>query len=109
MSLRKSPTLTPILIASNRLNAMKSTGPRTARGKARSRLNRLRNGGRSREYRNFLQALLDAPPCQVGWTAQTLLSSQRFQHPLFTEIAEICVQSEINICHNLRWEDANGK
>jgi hypothetical protein len=43
MSLRKSRTLTPALLASNRRNAKKSTGPRTAQGKAWSRLNRLRN------------------------------------------------------------------
>jgi hypothetical protein len=42
MSLRKPPTLTAALIASNRRNAKKSTGPGTAPGKAWSRLNRLR-------------------------------------------------------------------
>ncbi len=44
MSLRKSPTLTPALVASNRRNAKKSTGPRTARGKAWLPLNRLGDG-----------------------------------------------------------------
>jgi hypothetical protein len=44
VSLRKSPTLTPALLAANRRNAKKSTGPRTARGKAWSRLNSLRHG-----------------------------------------------------------------
>lgn len=32
MSLRKSPTLTTALLASNRRNAKKSTGPRSVRG-----------------------------------------------------------------------------
>jgi hypothetical protein len=49
MSLRKSPTLTPASLAARRQNSNKSTGPRTARGKAWSPLNRLRHGARSAE------------------------------------------------------------
>ncbi len=45
MSLRKSPTRTPALLAANRANAQKSTGPRTARGKAQITLNPLKHGG----------------------------------------------------------------
>ena len=85
MSLRKSPTLTPALLAANRQNAKQSTGPRTARGKAWSRLNRMRDGWRSPEYINFLPAGLDAPPGRVGVTAQALASSQQILHPLFME------------------------
>ncbi len=106
MSLRKSPTLTPALIASNRRNAKKSTGPRTARGKAWSRLNSLRDGWHSPEYISLVKALLDAPPGRVGVTAQALLSSKPALHPLFREIAEISVQAEIDICNESRWERA---
>jgi hypothetical protein len=42
MSLRKRPTLTPALLAANRANAQKSTGPRTVRGKNRIVLNGLK-------------------------------------------------------------------
>ena len=98
MSLRRSPTLTPALVASNRRNARKSTGPRTARGKAWSRLNRFRHGMRSPEYGNFFKALHDAPFGEVGMTADTLLSSQPVVHPLFTEMAEVAVQADIEIC-----------
>ena len=81
MSLRKSPTLTPALLDSNRRNARKSTGPKTARGKAWSRLNHLRNGARSSEYISFVEALLDAPPGQVGVTARDILLSKPVIHP----------------------------
>jgi len=44
MGLRKSPELTRAFIAANRRNARKSTGPKTARGKARTSLNALKGG-----------------------------------------------------------------
>jgi len=47
MSLRKSPTRTPALLAANRANSRKSTGPRTERGKARAALNPLKHGRRA--------------------------------------------------------------
>ena len=98
MSLRKSPTLTPALLASNRRNAKKSTGPRTARGKAISRLNRFRHGNRSPEYVNFLKAVLDAPLGEMGRTVQTRLLSKQVIHPLFTHIADAFVEADIGIC-----------
>jgi hypothetical protein len=104
VSLRKSPTRTPALLAANRRNAQKSTGPRTARGKAWSRLNRLKHGGDSPEYQFFLNALLYADPCEVGVTAAALLNSQTVVHPLYREWAELCVETEIAICQDLRME-----
>src|SRR5512140_2289322 len=91
MSLRKSPTLTPALLASNRSNAQKSTGPRTARGKAVSRLNRLRTGARSREYLQFYSDILDAPLGRVAETAWTLILEGRGSyHPRFIDLAMVC-------------------
>ena len=98
MPLRKSPTLTPALMAANRRNANKSTGPRTALGKAWSRLNRLRHGMRSPECINFFETLFNAPPCQVGATAQALLALIQAQHHHFLEIAEVCLEAGIDIC-----------
>jgi len=51
MPLRRSPVLTPRALAARRANALKSTGPRTAVGKARSCLNALRHGRRARDLR----------------------------------------------------------
>ena len=44
MSLRRSPHLTPASLAARRTNALKSTGPHTARGKARVGFNALKLG-----------------------------------------------------------------
>jgi len=44
MSLRKSPQLTPALLAAARRNAQHSTGPRTAAAKQNSKLNALKHG-----------------------------------------------------------------
>ena len=44
MPLRRSPQLTPGSLAARRANALKSTGPRTACGKARVSLNALKHG-----------------------------------------------------------------
>lgn len=47
--LRQSPRLTPASLAARRANALKSTGPRTDRGKAWSSLNALRHGRRAQD------------------------------------------------------------
>jgi hypothetical protein len=49
MSLRKRPTITPALLAANRANALRSTGPRTAEGKDRIVLNALKDGRHARD------------------------------------------------------------
>jgi hypothetical protein len=59
MSLRKSPTRTPALLAANRANAQKSTGPRTPEGKNRVALSALREGVNARD---FLSTLAKSSP-----------------------------------------------
>jgi hypothetical protein len=49
MSLRKSPQLTPQLLAATRENAQYSTGPRSAAAKQNSKLNALKHGGYVRD------------------------------------------------------------
>jgi hypothetical protein len=55
MSLRRRPTLTPALLAANRANARKSTGPRTVEGKNRIVLNALKKGRHARNFGENLQ------------------------------------------------------
>ena len=97
MALRKSPTLTPALLAANRRNAQKSTGPRTARGKAQSRLNGLRDGSRSRFYHDLWLGLMDAPPCSVDKMARALLSPEMAAHPVLAEAVALFRQAEIEV------------
>ena len=103
MSLRKSPTLTPARLAANRHNARKSTGPRTAWGKAWSRLNGLRSGTRSVLFRDLFLALLHAPACAVERTARALLSPAEAAHPLFSEFVDLARQAEIEVVCERRW------
>ncbi len=57
MSLRKSPQLTPALLAAARQNAQHSTGPRSAAAKQNSKLNALKHGGRVSDENRY-QAML---------------------------------------------------
>ena len=96
MPLRKS-SMTPARLEANRRNARKSTGPRTARGKAQSRLNGLRSGERSRLYREVLLALMDAPPCGVAKTARAVLTPAQAAHPMFAQLVDLFCQAESEV------------
>jgi hypothetical protein len=95
--------VSPARIAANRRNAQKSTGPRTARGKAQSRMNGLREGGRSRFYCHLMLALLEAPPCAVDKTARAILTPEQAAHPLFVELVEMFRQAEAAVVEET-WE-----
>jgi len=97
MSLRKPYVLSPARIAANRRNAQKSTGPRSPRGKAQSRLNCLRTGGRSRLYQDLMWKLMDAPPAGVARTARSAMTRELAAHPLFRELAQIFCQAEVEV------------
>jgi hypothetical protein len=101
MSLRKNP-VTPARHQANRRNSQKSTGPRTARGKSQSRLNRLRSGGRSSLYGDLLQALMDAPPGRVLETARAILTPAQMSHPLFAGLVEAFCQAEAGVVLHYR-------
>jgi len=97
MSLLKPCALSPARIAANRRNARKSTGPRSPRGKAQSRLNSLRKGGRSRLYRDLMRKLMDAPPGGVARTARAALTPELAAHPLFAGLARAFCQAEVEV------------
>ncbi len=81
MSVPRSPRLTLALFAANRRNAQKSTGPKTARGKTRSRLNGLHTGSRSKELWRLNQALAWCAPADIRATAATILTPEQLEHP----------------------------
>ena len=103
MSLRKSPTRTPALMAANRANARKSTGPRTAKGKAASRMNRLRHGTHSTELADLFAAIMFVPPGRMRSTVKTFLKSKEVIHPLLEAAAKIALFEEVGYCESLRW------
>jgi hypothetical protein len=57
--LRKSPARTEPFLAANRRNALESTGPRTARDKARSCMNALKHGRYAKRLPEKLTAASD--------------------------------------------------
>ncbi len=81
MPLRKPPTMTLRRWAANQANAQRSTGPRTAQGKARSRLNALRTGSRSPAFLRFRDAMALAPPGETDAVAAAMLSPEQLNHP----------------------------
>jgi len=83
MPLRKSPIMTPRLLAANRANAQHSTGPQTPQGKARSRWNGLRSGKRSKDLQRLNHALACCSPADLRAIAAMLLTPEQLEHPLF--------------------------
>jgi hypothetical protein len=63
MSLRKSPQLTPALLAASRHNAQHSTGPRSPAAKQNSKLNALKHGAyvSNENQRQAMHALGEDP------------------------------------------------
>ena len=95
MSLRKPPTMTPALLAALRRNARKSTGPRTARGKAQTRLNALKSGQHSRLYWGLRYFYLDAP---VGAVLRSeFITPEMRRHALFAEAEEVAIAAEMGL------------
>ena len=78
MSLRRRPALTPGLLAANARNARKSTGPRTRRGKAFSKLNGWKGGRPTKS----------AYPFPVGENWQPDMSDPNFVRWMLTQMRE---------------------
>jgi hypothetical protein len=102
MPLLKPRLSSPARIAANHRNARKSAGARNAPSKAQSRLNRLRNGGRSRLYQDLMWKLMDAPPGAVARTARVAMTLELAAHPLFAELARVFCQAEAEVALSRR-------
>jgi hypothetical protein len=78
MSLRKSPQLTPALLAATRNNAQHSTGPRSPAAKQNSKLDALKQGGYVvDENRHQAMLALGEDPEQLQTLTQELMSAFR--------------------------------
>jgi hypothetical protein len=97
MSLLQPRVSTPARPAPHRRNAQKSTGPRSARGKAPSRLNGLPHGFCSPAYHQFWLALLEAPPgCPVANTVGALLTPEESRQPVFADLIDVHFEMEMD-------------
>jgi hypothetical protein len=97
MSLLKPRVITPARRAANRRNAQQSTGPRTARGKAQSRLNGLRHGCCSPAYRQFWLCLFEAPPgTPVATTVCNMLTPEQSCHPVYADLIDVHFEMEMD-------------
>lgn len=92
-----APPLTPARREANRRHFQKSSGPRTARGKAQSRMNSQRGHGYSPAYQNLLIALLNAPRWTVEVATRAILTPEEAAHSAFREAVEIARQAEIEV------------
>jgi hypothetical protein len=105
--------MTPSRLEADRPNAPKSTGPRSTRGKAQSRMNGLRSGARSRLYRDLWVTLFNAPPCAVERTAAQIFTPELALHPLSADTVEQFREAEIAVAGEFRqlgaWTDSRKK
>ena len=99
MLLRKPPTITRALVEANRRNATRSTGPKSAAGKARARLNSLRHARRSKEYFSFVNALIMAPPYAVLRAPKSFLTPAQADHQAFVNFFHACWEAEMQMAN----------
>jgi len=107
MPLRKSPRPSAASRRANRLNALKSTGPCSARGKRQSRMNALRTGARSRFYQDLWRALATAPSAAVCQTPGAFVSPELARHELFSEAVEVFQAAELCLFSALKARRGN--
>jgi hypothetical protein len=102
VSLCQSATLTPARLAANRRHALKSTGPRTTRGKVQARLNGLRRGEGARLYHDVMMLLMETPPGQREHTLGIILTPQEARSRLFRGLVSMIHEAEIALIRALR-------
>jgi hypothetical protein len=123
MSLLKSPAMTAAKLAAQRSNARRSTGPRTAPGKSRSRWNALKHGGFAvgaawtadtlralgedpEEFENLRQGLLasDGPAHDPLWIAQIEDLVRLYWRRRRVEEAWIPASNNVKSATGRRWQ-----
>jgi hypothetical protein len=88
---RLKRTVTPARLAANRRAALKSTGPRTVRGKQRSSLNALQMGRRSKTIELLWNIFANAPPFGVLRVARQLMTPAQLAHPDVAYLLNMCL------------------
>jgi len=101
--------LTPALLAANRRNALKSTGPRTPQGKAQVRLSRLQTGTRSSLYGRAIQASVTAPLGAAEQSVRALLTREQAAHPLFASLLKYAREEDRDVAEIEKWGLSHGK
>jgi len=113
MSLLEPRVLTPAQLQANRRNAQRSTNPRTAPGKARSRLSGMRHGHCSPQYRQFWYALFEATPgCPAEFTVDQTLAVQEALHPVYSNLIKVhseMKQQDLEHAHQLKRRGPKGQ
>lgn len=102
-------------IAANRRNAARSTGPRTRRGKARSRQNALRHGlaaalsdvsENSKEIERLAPALAGTPDPILNGYAQAVAKAE-FEIVRFRAMRAVSIQNLMDLVVKVQAEDSN--
>ena len=89
MPLRKSPQLTPELLAAKRANARKSTGPRTPAGKQNSKFNGAKHGAYAAPENHYhIMRALGEDPREFELLKQQLMAGYGPADPLWQHQAE---------------------
>ena len=111
MSLRRRPDLTPAMLAANRRNAQKSTGPRSEQGKQRVRLNGLKHGLRCGSFReSLIKSGESAAPVDRNFLFLTLYlqPQKRYEVHRIADFARLLWSvAHWGRCHEVRTERAD--